>query len=186
MVVHHKTDVTFDEFEEYIERPENSERLLELINGEIVEKVPTEEHGIVVLNIASPLRAFVRQHKLGRVTTEARHHLPGDDKNDRLPDVSFRSDISAPVVRQGPIAGMPDLAVEVQSPSQSESDMVKKAAYYLANGSRMVWLAYLTKRSVEVHRRSQPVEILEDGDVLDGDDVLPGFTLSLSDVFDLD
>ena len=181
MVLRHKTDVTFDEFEKYIQQPENVDRLLELINGEIIEKVPTEEHGIVVGNILAPLRAFARQHKLGRVTTEARHHRPGDSRNVRLPDVSFRRPTS-PVVRQGAVAGMPDLAVEIKSPSQSADEMQEKAAYYLANGSYLVWLVYPARHSVEVHHAGQ-VETLTEADMLDGGDLLPGFTLPVSEIF---
>jgi Uma2 family endonuclease len=176
---------TIADLERLEQQPENADRLFELINGEIIEKVPTEEHGLIVLNIASPMRAFVRQHKLGRVTTEARHHLPDDDQNARLPDVSFRSSLSNPVVRRGSIPVMPDLAVEIQSPSQSENFMIEKASYYLANGTRLVWLLFPTRRVVEVHRPGQ-VETFTEADTLDGGDVLPGFKLPVSDVFDLD
>ena len=176
--------MTIEEFEDYIQRPENVDRLLELINGEIVEKLPTEEHGIIVLNIAAPLQAFVRQQQLGRVSTEARHHLPGDARNVRLPDISFHSG-TAPVVRQGAIPHMPDLAVEVQSPSQSDDDMAEKAAYYLANGSGMVWLVFPAQRRVELHAGGH-VEHFSDGDTVHAGDVLPGFELSVSDIFRLD
>ena len=184
-MVHQTKHMTAQQFEKYIQRPENADRLLELVNGEVVEKVPTEEHGIIVLNIAAPLRTFARQYKLGRVTTEAIHRLPDDDQNAVLPDVSFRSDPATPVVRKGSVPVMPDLAVEVQSPSQSDDDMIEKAAYYLANGSRMIWLVYPAKRTVEVHQHSQ-VETLTEADTLDGSDVLPGFKLAVSEVFALD
>lgn len=80
---------------------------------------------------------------------------------------------------------MPDLAVKVQSPSPSEDYMAEKAAYYLTNGSRIVWLVFPAKHLVEVHRRGH-VDTFSEGDTLDGADVLPGFTLSVSDVFRLD
>lgn len=78
MVSHHRTGVTYDEFEDYIQRPENADRLLELINGEIFEKVPTEEHGIIVGNVLAPMKLFARRNKLGRVTTETLYRLPDD------------------------------------------------------------------------------------------------------------
>jgi Uma2 family endonuclease len=178
--------MTVVEFEAYTNRPENVDRLFELINGRMVEKVPTEEHGIIVGNILAPLRGFAKQHKLGRVSTEARHRLPNDDENALLPDVSFRAGLSTPVVRRGAIPTMPDLAVEVQSPGQSDDDMEEKAAYYLAHGSHMVWLMFPAKRLVGVHRPGQATETLNEGDVLTGYDVLPGFELPVIDVFDLD
>jgi Uma2 family endonuclease len=178
--------MTMTEFEAFIERPENADRLLELINGEIVEKLPTEEHGMIVGNVYAPLRAFVKPRKLGRVTIEGLHRLPDDDLNAVLPDVSFRSNLDSPVVRRGAVSVMPDLAVEVQSPSQSEDFLVEKAAYYLANGCRMVWLVFPTRRVVEVHRPGGQVEIFTEADTLNGGDVLPGFELPVSDIFDLD
>ncbi len=52
--------VSVDEFERILALPENCDRLLELINGKIIEKMPTEEHGIVALNLATPLNLFVK------------------------------------------------------------------------------------------------------------------------------
>ncbi len=178
--------ITTAQFEALIERPENAGRLLELINGEIVEKVPTEEHGLIVGNIYAPMRAFVKPRKLGRVTIEGLHRLPDDDENAVLPDVSFRSNIASPIVRRGAIPVMPDLAVEVQSPSQSEDFLVEKAAYYLANGTRIVWLVFPTRRVVEVHRPGGQIEIYTEADTLSGGDVLPGFELPVRDIFDMD
>lgn len=86
--------MTADQFVEYAQQPENADRLLELVNGEIVEKVLTEEHGVIVMNIGSPMRTFVNEHKLGRVSTEGLHRSPDDDQNAVLPDVSFRSNRS--------------------------------------------------------------------------------------------
>ncbi len=177
--------VTFQAFEAYLQQPANADRLFELFNGEIIEKVPTEEHGIIVLNIAAPLRMFVKQHKLGRVTTESLHRVPADEQNAVLPDVSFRRDLQSPLVREGAIPAMPDLAVEVQSPTQSDDFMIEKAAYYLANGTQIVWLVFPTKRVVEVHQRDQ-VTTLTQSDMLTGGSVLPGFTLAVKDVFDID
>ena len=177
--------ITVEAFEQFELLPENADRLFELINGEIVEKVPTEEHGIIVLNIASPVREWIRQYKRVRVGVEIRHQLPKDRHNARLPDISYRIDTSAPVVRKGGVPVMPNLAVEVQSPDQSDDFMTEKAAYYLANGSHMVWLVYPSRRVVEVHT-SGKVETLTESDTLDGADILPGFKLAVSEVFALD
>lgn len=177
--------VTVEAFEQFERLPQNVDRLFELIDGEIVEKVPTEEHGIIVLNIAAPVREWVRRYKRGRVGVEIRYNRPGDKLNARLPDISYRIDTSAPVVRKGGVPVMPDLAVEVQSPDQSDDFMAEKAAYYLANGARMVWLVFPAKRTVEVHTPGK-IETLVEGDTLDGADILPGFTLSMSEIFALD
>lgn len=85
--------LTTEEFETFLQLPENEERLFELIHGEIVEKIATEEHGVIALTIGAFLRVFVKQHNLGRVGVEVRHQLPKDHYNSRLPDVSFVSAI---------------------------------------------------------------------------------------------
>lgn len=174
--------VSVDEFEEILELPKNSDRLLELIDGEIVEKMPTEEHGVIARNISFALTAYNRQHKLGRVGVEVRQRLPHEKLNSRMPDISF-SMAQRPLVRRGGVPEVPDLAVEIKSPSDSIRKLRAKAAYYLENGTRLVWLVYPEKRLVEAYRLDGDVEILLEGDTLDGGEVLPGFTLLVADVF---
>lgn len=173
---------TVKEFEAFIARPENEDRLFELIDGEIVEKMVTREHGIITGNIITDLNIFLRQNNLGLAAVEARHRPAGDDENDLLPDVSFVSDASRPVERQGPALYMPDLAVEVQSPDDSMKKMLRKAEFYLANGAKMVWLVYTRKRLIEVLTPNDRYILTED-DTLDGGDVLPGFSIPVSAVF---
>jgi len=184
MVVPDKSRLyTVDEFEEFIARPENSDGLFELINGEIVEKVTTEEHSLIVGDLYLALRTFVDQHDLGRVAFEVRRRVPGDQHNARQPDLEFtRKERLLPVVRKGAVPQMPDLAVEVKSPDDSLSKLREKAAYYLANGARLVWLVYPKKRLVIVLTPDSE-EILTEDDTLDGGDVLPGFTLPVRDIF---
>lgn len=184
MVVPEKSKLyTVDEFEEFLARPENSDSLFELIHGEIVEKVTTEEHSLIVGNIYRPIWTFVDQHDLGRVAFEVRRRVPGDEHNARLPDLEFtRKERLLPVVRKGAVPQMPDLAVEVKSPDDSLHKLREKAAYYLANGTRLVWLVYPKKRLV-IAITPDSEEILTEEDTLDGGDVLPGFTLPVRDIF---
>lgn len=177
-----KQGVTVDDFERLLAAPENSDRLLELIEGEVVEKMPTEEHGLVTLTLGAALLLFVKKHKLGRVGTEVRHRLPGDTLNSRLPDISFSS-ARRPLVREGGVPAMPDLAVEIKSPSDTVRKMREKAAYYLENGVRLVWLVFPEQRIVEVYTPDGEVEILVEGDLLDGGDVLPGFSFPVTEIF---
>jgi Uma2 family endonuclease len=180
--VSERQGVTVDEFERLLTAPENSDRLLELIEGEVVEKMPTEEHGLVTSNFVYALSSYNRQHKLGRVVTEVRHRLPGDTHNSRLPDVSFSS-TRRPLVREGSVPEMPDLVVEIKSPSDSVRKMREKAAYYLENSVRLVWLVFPEQRIVEVYTPDGEVEILVEGDLLDGGEVLPGFSFPVAEIF---
>lgn len=175
--------VTTEEFEIFLQQPENQERLFELIHGEIVEKMPTEEHGIIVINIGTAIRIFLKQTQIGRVGAEVRYRLPNDRFNARMPDLSFNRG-QRPVVREGSVSQMPELAVEIQSPSDSIKKMRAKAHYYLANGCRMVWLVFPAKRYLEVYQPDSEMEVILGNDLLTGGDLLPGFAMSVADVFD--
>jgi Uma2 family endonuclease len=177
---------TADEFEQFAEA--DSDRLLELIDGEIYEKMPTEEQGLVAGNIYSPMWNFVKPRKLGRVGIEVRHRRPEDQRYSLLSDLSFTSaERLLPVVEKGSVPQMPDLVVEIKSPDDTCKDLRVEADYYLANGSRLVWLVYPQRKAVEVCTRDSDGNVHRRTvtDVLDGGDVLPGFTLPLSEVFDL-
>lgn len=180
---------TLDEFEALVDLPENAERLLELVDGEIVEKVPSELHALSASNISGDLRNWVKPRTLGRVTVEPRHQMPREQQDparphSRLPDVAFTSaERALPVVERGAVPQMPDLAVEIQSPGQSDKYMWDTAAYYLANGARMVWLIYPTRQLVEVLTPTTR-QLLTINDTIDGGDVLPGFTMPVSACFE--
>ena len=176
---------TVDEFERFLKRPENRDRLFELVNGEIVEKMPTEEHGIIVLNIGTEIRILLKANPIGRVGVEIRHGSPEDRYNDRIPDISFTADTTTSVVTQGAVPRFPDLAVEVKSPDDSYRQMREKAAYYLANGVKLVWLVYPEKRLIEVYRADGEIQILDEDDTLEGGNVLPGFSMTVSSIFTL-
>ncbi|MCB0065142.1 MAG: Uma2 family endonuclease [Caldilineaceae bacterium] len=175
--------MTVTQFEEILQLPENSDRLLELVNGEIVEKMPTEEHGMIATNVNIALGLFSRETKSGRVGTEVRYQTAEDEQNSRLSDVSFTS-ARRPVVRRGSVPHYPDLAVEIKSPDDSVRKLREKAEYYLENGVAMVWLIYPEQRMVEVYTPDGDVEILFEGDMIDGGEVLPGFSMPVTEVFD--
>ncbi len=170
------------EFEQLLAQAEHADRLLELINGKIIEKMPTEEHGVTAGNIIFALRSYVQIHKSGRVGVEVRHQMPDDQWNSLLPDISY-STVRRTMITQGSVPTMPDLAVEVQSPSDSIKAMREKAAYYLAHGAKLVWLIYPRKQLVEVYYANGEIDIFHAGEMLSGEDVLPGFTLPVAEIF---
>ena len=177
---------TFDEFEAFIKRPENIARHFELIHGEIVEKaMPTEEHGIIIHTLSSEIYIFLKANPIARAEIEVRYKMPNDDHNGRQPDLSVMVDTKTPIVRKGAVPRMPDLAVEVKSPDDKFKVMREKAEYYLANGTRIVWLIYPHERLVEVFRPNVDSEILNETHELNGGDVLPGFTLAIRDLLRL-
>ena len=161
---------------------QHPDRRFELIHGEIIEKMPTQLHAFIVQMLSGFLFVFLRENPIGYALIEARYRAPGDEHNDRIPDLSFITKARGPLVARGPAPYMPDLAVEVQSPGQSDQFMADKAAYYLQNGTRMVWLIYPDRQLAEVLQPGERHLLTADG-TLDGGDVLPGFSVPLADLF---
>jgi Uma2 family endonuclease len=174
---------TTTDFEVFINRPENANRRFELIEGQIVEKMPTQEHGIIAGAIITAINVWQKPNRIGRAAVEARYRAPGDIHNDRIPDVSFIADLSIPVVREGVVDRLPDLAVEIKSPSDTFQSMTESARYYLANGVRMVWLIYPKQKLIEVLTVNDR-QLLTIEDKLDGGTVLPGFRIAVSEIFE--
>jgi Uma2 family endonuclease len=178
----HQRQYTVDEFEHFLRLPESQERLFELIHGEIVEKMPTLEHAYLAALFATRLNLFAMAKRLGFAAVEARYAIPTDEQNSRMPDVSFHL-AGQPLVREGAVRRLPELAIEIQSPGDTVKEMREKAAYYLAHGTRLVWLVFPRKRYVEIYCPGEEMEIAFGGDMLEGRSVLPGFTLSVEEIF---
>jgi Uma2 family endonuclease len=183
MVLAQSPPVTIQDFEAFIAREENRARNFELINGEIVEKMATQEHGAIIFNLSTAIGIYLQANRVARGGPEILYRMPDDYLNGRQPDLSFRTDIDAPIVRQGATIGMPDFVIEVKSPSDTVIQMRERAAYYLVNGTRLVWLIYPFKRLVEVYRLEHDVELLDMTDTLDANAVLPDFKLAVRDIF---
>lgn len=182
MTIEQQRLYTVAEFDAFRQRPENQDRLFELIHGEIVEKVVTEQHGKIAARILAYLVLYVDERSLGHAVMEVSYRVPGDEHNDRQPDVSVRI-TPDPALEQGAVPMMPDLAVEVKSPTNTYKALREKANYYLANGTQLVWLVYPQKHTIEIYHPDKDIEILQQGAVLTGGDLLPDFALSLARIF---
>ncbi|MBL8156139.1 MAG: Uma2 family endonuclease [Anaerolineae bacterium] len=182
--------MTADAFWEYCTLPENAERHLELVEGEIIERTPLGgEHGEVAGNLFGILWNYVHEHWLGRLSAAETGYVlwknPDPDGRDtvRAPDVGFVRMERAPEPfgeRFVPFA--PDLAVEVVSPGDAAAEIEFKVNQYLQYGVQVVWVVYPGTRAVMVHRRDRIQRLTED-DVLEGDEVLPGFQVRVSAIF---
>ncbi len=158
--------------------------LYELLHGEIVEKMPTEEHAKIAGIILGELYLYLKQHPeiKAHLGPQVRYRPEVDPYNDRLPDVAVRLS-DRPPVRRGAVPGMPDLAVEIKSPDETYLLMRDKAAYYVRHGCPLVWVVYPEKRLIEVYKPGSDIDLLLPGEGLDGGEVLPGFTLAVAVVF---
>ena len=78
----------------------------------------------------------------------------------------------------------PDFVIELRSKNDTISELQKKMKEYQSNGARLGWLIDSKNRQVEIYRQNREVEILENPNSLSGEDVLPGFVLDLTEVWD--
>ncbi len=175
-----QTRSTHAEFEAFIRQEPDGEKRFELINGEIVEKMVTQEHGYIAGLLITALNVYLGQNQIGRAFVEARYKLPQDDANSRIPDLSYVT-LDKPLIRHGAAPYMPDLAIEIQSPDDRPKELREKARYYLANGSKLVWLIYPELQLIETYSATDE-QILTAKDTLDGGDMLPGFAIVIADL----
>lgn len=173
--------------EEYERLPDDGYRD-ELVRGRLVrEPLPGGIHDWVAGNLFRSLDRYAEQHSLGHVAFDTGFLLSRDPPTVRGPDVAFLSWERIP--SEGPPKGFwetaPDLAVEVLSPSNTAAKINDKVLEYLAAGTRLVWVVDPETRCVTVYRSQKDVHVLTIDDALGGDEVLPGFRLPLSQVFDL-
>jgi Uma2 family endonuclease len=139
-------------FEEFLRLPEEPGKRFELNRGElIVEPSPSLRHNAIRMRIAAHLLAFVRANQLGHVTVENDFRLAPDIV--RNPDVAFvaQEPLRRMDVDRSPIEGVPNLAIEVVSPSNSAQDLLTKVHQYLEAGCQAVWLFYPALKLVEIH-----------------------------------
>jgi Uma2 family endonuclease len=177
--------ITRDEFERLAVLPENANRHLEFLEGELIEMVSNSRSSMLAYQIGSEIGVFVRQHKLGFVSGEAGgYRVNGQDF---MPDVGFISKEKFPTMPSHTwVPEPPELAVEVLSPTDSATVVNQKVRHYLAAGT-VVWLVDPDAKTVTVYRPGDPYatrQTLGIEDTLDGGAVLPGFAMSLSDLFD--
>jgi Uma2 family endonuclease len=160
----------------------------ELIKGELlkVSPPPGHEHGLVAMKIAGPLYEHAKNHQLGNVyAAETGYLLEQHPDTVRAADVSFvrRERIEKAKAVQGYWKGAPDLAVEVVSPSDTVGRIEGKVAEWLESGVRMLWVVSPKMRNVTAYRSLTEVVVLTEKDTLDGGDVVPGFQISVAEIF---
>lgn len=171
---------TIEEFEQFVVA--NPDRLLELINGRIVEKVVGRDHGRIVLKIGSRLIQWDEQNQIeGHYGTEVHHFVDDTIPFKPQPDVSFA--YGGEEQPGGTVKGMPDFVVEVKSPGNTHDALREKARLYIQYGTRLVWLVFPLPRTVEVHHADGTIETFTAGQALSGGDVLPGFSMAVADMF---
>ena len=161
-------------------------RLYELVDGVLVEKVVGLKESFIAGRLRRLLGNHVEEHDLGAVAGAdgTARILP---KLVRIPDVAFYSWASLPGKEYPtrPIPDLvPDLAVEVLSEGNTPQEMEFKLRDDFRAGVRLVWFVDPETRTVQVYTSPEDSVTLTERNTLDGGDVLPGFALSIRELFD--
>jgi Uma2 family endonuclease len=159
----------------------------ELVRGELRTMPPAGfDHGVRIVKLTVPLAQHVEGLGLGLVAgAETGFVLARNPDTVRAPDIAFVRQDRVPGTGnpRGFWDGAPDLAVEVISPSDTYSEVEEKVDDWLAAGARMVWVVNPRRCTVTVYRSRTAIAILAENDVLDGQDVVPGFTCRVGAIF---
>jgi Uma2 family endonuclease len=181
---------TPDEFLRWVdERPASDANRYELLRGRIVMSPPARwPHGRCAARLVAALEVFVRPRGLGIVLDGSTGlALPSGDTVE--PDVSF---VSAARLAAGPtpvdgelLRIVPDLVIEILSPSTRARDLGEKRELYESNGVREYWVVDSRERTVRVFRRGRQgfatERVVAEGSL--ESDLIPGLSISLADVF---
>ena len=158
----------------------------ELVRGEL-RTMPLFEmpEARAISQLLHSLRSYACEHRLGSVLPSVGFQLETNPDTVRGPAVAFitRERVSALGHTPGYWPEAPTLAVEVYAPGDVYSQVADRVADYLEHGTGVVWVLDARRRVVAVHRPGQPVRMLTGDDVLDGEDVVPGWTLPLRELF---
>jgi len=177
------TRLSLAQYRAIAEAPENADKRFELIDGEIVEVSPNFITSVIAINIATALKIYIKSNNLGHVTgADGGYELPNGDKYN--PDVGFILHERLKIIPEGEVPMMPDLAVEVILPSdlKNKRRIEHKLKTYLELKVPLVWYVYPNRREVEVYTAGDHTAMHDENDILDGGDLLPGFTLSIREI----
>jgi len=172
--------------EEFMALPDDGHHY-EIINGELIDMGNSGAlHGYVCSLALAALAGYILPKKLG-VILDSSTAFKMKNGNKRSPDIAFFAKErlqGMAVLPSGYLEGAPDLAVEVLSPGNTVEEIDDKLIEYFENGSRLVWVINPIQHYILVYRSAQePDRLLKGKDSLDGEEVIPGFTLSIADLF---
>ena len=172
--------------EDLLENPVPN-KCTELVAGHLlVREPPGYRHGYVASQLLIAIGAHVRAHKLGHVlAADTGFTLFRNPDTVRAPDVAFvRAERVPTPLPRGYAELAPDLAVEVLSPSDRAGRVLAKVGDWIDAGAQLVWAVDPERRTARVYRADGTQSLLTADDALDGEDVLPGFSVRVADVID--
>jgi Uma2 family endonuclease len=175
--------------EEFENMPEFNERY-ELIKGRLVKKpMVGDEHGTIKRYIMKQYDRFDFDEKVGKLWSEVTFEVGMGWMP--IPDLGYVVAERVPPVSKKSIKLVPDLVVEIQSPSDLRSkterdSAAKKLKDWQDVKVKIIWSINPDKKIVEVYHLGQdaPVDVLTVNDILSGENIIPGFTLAVKDLFE--
>ncbi|MGP0063805.1 MAG: Uma2 family endonuclease [Isosphaeraceae bacterium] len=176
-----------------IELPDD-EQLYEFVDGRRIETPAMSYHAALVgTELGGDLIVHVRQQtpRPGHIAIEALFRIPlrKDASRKRRPDIAFVSSERWPLDRPTSRTDdawevVPDLVVEVVSPTDSAEGLLEKVREYFQAGVRLAWLVYPSQRCIHVFEAWNRIRVVTESDTLDASDVLPEFRLPLARLFE--
>jgi Uma2 family endonuclease len=175
--------------DELLARPDDGCRY-ELVEGRLIRMPPAGGYSATQLavRLILALGNYLTTHPVGSITAPDGTYEIGP-RTGLVPDVGFIRAARVPPpgspAHERAIAGAPDLAVEIASPTQYRPEMAAKARHYLAAGTSLVWVVWPRRKQVDVWRPGdlKPSRTLKIGDELVGEDIIPGFHYPLAQLF---
>ncbi len=168
--------------EEYLHNP--AYKRSEYVGGRIVPRtMGTKDHGRLQGRCFTCLDQYFDSHPGGYASVElhCRFSIDGEVRF-RLPDVCAvierEDDADSPYLERAA-----DLAVEVRSPEDQISDILRKLDEYFLAGTRLAWVILPEEEAALVRTADGRLTVASEGDTLDGGDVLPGLSVSVDELF---
>ncbi|MEA2174461.1 MAG: hypothetical protein QOD00_2053 [Blastocatellia bacterium] len=172
--------------EELFEMPDDSFRY-ELVKGELRKMSPAgHKHGRIAMRLSTPLAQYVEEKGLGEVyAAETGFKLASNPDTVRAPDIGFVGQERVDAVGDAGsyFPGAPDLAVEVTSPGDTVNEVEEKVREWLEAGTSLIWVVNPKLHNVTVYRSRTDIKVLTENDMLDGEDVVPGFQYPIAKLF---
>jgi Uma2 family endonuclease len=170
-----------DDFDRFAARPENVGRALEFVAGEVHEAGLNVYAAIVASRMSRRMSLWTSENHGGTVSSHGTRYSIGDD---RFVPAAAYTGLGKAMQQTHDQPHAPDVAVEVDYPSDAASQRrlrIKVHAYAAAGA--VAWLIFPETMTVEVYEAGKPARVLAEADVLDGGDALPGFSVSVKEIF---
>jgi Uma2 family endonuclease len=157
----------------------------ELVDGHLVERSMGSRSSYISSRLIILMGHFAWANRLGIVLDAEASYQCFPNRKVRKPDASFIriGRLAEEVVPEGHLTIAPDLAIEVISPNDLHCETDRKVQEYLTAGTRLVWVVNPEVRTVLIYRANGSIVGVRESDILEGEDVIPGFRCPVAELF---